>query len=157
MRGLFPNCLNLRQKLKKRTLYPTEWERESGAPSRLLVTQPMPPYHRAMLRKVNVFSFRSTSTGRAGAAESRSFLMCCGLRQPFWRHYTAVKCVMPFGDVPAAKASAAGFDRGEAILGGERGGVRIEGVDLDNSPAAMTPSGSAGRRSSSQRPTARPP
>lgn len=48
------------------------------------------------------------------------------------------KCVMPFGDVPGAKAAAAGFRSGEAMLGGERGGVRIGGFDLDNSPSSYS-------------------
>lgn len=37
--------------------------------------------------------------------------------------------------------------RGDApVLGGERGGVRIDGFDLDNSPAAYTPATVGGRR-----------
>jgi len=49
---------------------------------------------------------------------------------------SGAKCVMPFGDVPGAKGAASGFRSGEAILGGERGGMRIEGFDLDNSPSS---------------------
>ena len=45
-----------------------------------------------------------------------------------------------------AAAEAAGRPRGECLLGGERGGLRIEGFDLGNSPAEYTPARVAGRR-----------
>jgi 2-phosphosulfolactate phosphatase len=53
--------------------------------------------------------------------------------------------IVPCGDVDMAKRVSAGFAPGEALLGGERGGVRIAGFDLDNSPAAYTSDRVAGK------------
>ncbi|HUE17121.1 MAG TPA: 2-phosphosulfolactate phosphatase [Planctomycetaceae bacterium] len=55
------------------------------------------------------------------------------------------RCVIPCGDVAAAQESAASFPRGDVLLGGERGGVRIEGFDLDNSPATYSSDRVAGK------------
>jgi 2-phosphosulfolactate phosphatase len=55
------------------------------------------------------------------------------------------KGVVPCGTVEEARAVAAGFGAGEALLGGERGGTRIEGFDLDNSPLRYTRDTVAGK------------
>lgn len=55
------------------------------------------------------------------------------------------RCVIPCGDVAAAKHIAAGLPRSDVLLGGERGGVRIEGFDLDNSPAAYSRTAVSGK------------
>jgi 2-phosphosulfolactate phosphatase len=47
--------------------------------------------------------------------------------------------VMPFESVEDARAAAAALPPGSALLGGERGGERIEGFDLGNSPLEYTP------------------
>jgi len=52
--------------------------------------------------------------------------------------------VRPMADVAAARASAAALGPG-TVLGGERGGVRIDGFDLGNSPAEYARDRVAGR------------
>lgn len=54
--------------------------------------------------------------------------------------------VVPFREVDEALAAAAHYQRDEIILGGERGGKRIPGFDLGNSPAEYTPKVVRGRR-----------
>jgi 2-phosphosulfolactate phosphatase len=53
--------------------------------------------------------------------------------------------VIPFLEVDDALA-AAGDDRDKVVLGGERGGMKIPGFDLGNSPAEYTPEVVRGRR-----------
>ncbi|MGE3313705.1 MAG: 2-phosphosulfolactate phosphatase [Planctomycetaceae bacterium] len=48
------------------------------------------------------------------------------------------RCVIPFGDVDVARKFAAELPRGTVVLGGERGGVLIDGFDLGNSPESYT-------------------
>jgi 2-phosphosulfolactate phosphatase len=54
-------------------------------------------------------------------------------------------CVIPCGDIETARRLAAADPTGNTLTGGERGGVRIEGYDLDNSPASYAPSRVAGK------------
>ena len=54
--------------------------------------------------------------------------------------------VVPFLEVAEAMSAAAAGDRSTIVLGGERGGRRIEGFDLGNSPAEYTPDAVGGRR-----------
>ncbi len=49
------------------------------------------------------------------------------------------KAVIPCQEIEEARRIAAGFSPNEKILGGERGGVPIEGFDLGNSPDEYTP------------------
>jgi 2-phosphosulfolactate phosphatase len=49
------------------------------------------------------------------------------------------KTVIPCGEIEEARRIAAGFSPNEKILGGERGGMPIEGFDLGNSPEEYTP------------------
>jgi 2-phosphosulfolactate phosphatase len=53
--------------------------------------------------------------------------------------------VVPCESVEEARQSAKRFESGTVLLGGERGGVRIEGFDLGNSPLEYTPERVAGR------------
>lgn len=46
--------------------------------------------------------------------------------------------VVPCGETEEARQCATGFPAGTAILGGERGGTRITGFDLGNSPLECT-------------------
>jgi 2-phosphosulfolactate phosphatase len=49
------------------------------------------------------------------------------------------KTVIPCGEIEEARRIAARFSPNEKILGGERGGLPIEGFDLGNSPEEYTP------------------
>jgi 2-phosphosulfolactate phosphatase len=53
--------------------------------------------------------------------------------------------VIPCGIVDTARHLAAEDETGNTLTGGERGGVRIEGFDLDNSPASYPPERVAGK------------
>jgi len=59
-------------------------------------------------------------------------------------HAGAVR-IVPVLSVDEARAMAARADFKGALLGGERGGVRIDGFDLGNSPAEYTPERVRGR------------
>ena len=52
---------------------------------------------------------------------------------------SGAKAVLPCLEVDEAFQKARQFTRSEIVLGGERGGRRIEGFDLGNSPAEYTP------------------
>jgi 2-phosphosulfolactate phosphatase len=56
------------------------------------------------------------------------------------------ECVMPFAEIDETLAAAERFGRDRVLLGGERGGRLIPGLDLGNSPAEYTPDVVAGRR-----------
>ncbi len=47
--------------------------------------------------------------------------------------------VIPCLEVEEARKTAAVFPKGKAVLGGERGGLKIDGFDLGNSPEDYTP------------------
>lgn len=53
--------------------------------------------------------------------------------------------VVPFREIDKTLAAAEKAGRNNVVLGGERGGVLIEGFDLGNSPAEFTPQVIAGR------------
>lgn len=53
--------------------------------------------------------------------------------------------VIPCGEVDEARRLAAQFERSAVLLGGERGGVRIAGFDLGNSPSEYSAEVVAGR------------
>jgi 2-phosphosulfolactate phosphatase len=53
--------------------------------------------------------------------------------------------VIPCLEVEDAQRVAAGLPAGQALLGGERGGLKIEGFDLGNSPSEYSPQRVAGR------------
>jgi 2-phosphosulfolactate phosphatase len=55
------------------------------------------------------------------------------------------KQVIPCLEVEEARAAAANLAAGECVLGGERGGVRIDGFDLGNSPGEYTPRSVGGK------------
>lgn len=49
------------------------------------------------------------------------------------------RAVIPCLEIDEARKMAESFPRGEAVLGGERGGLPIEGFDLGNSPSEYRP------------------
>ena len=53
--------------------------------------------------------------------------------------------VIPCLEVEEARQIAARFPAGQALLGGEREGLKIPGFDLGNSPSEFTPENCAGR------------
>jgi 2-phosphosulfolactate phosphatase len=53
--------------------------------------------------------------------------------------------VIPCLEVEDALQAAAGLPKGEAVLGGERGGLKIDGFDLGNSPDEFTPQSVGGK------------
>jgi 2-phosphosulfolactate phosphatase len=55
------------------------------------------------------------------------------------------RAVIPCLEVEEARQLAAQFPPGEAVLGGERKGLRIEGFDLGNSPSEYTPATVGGK------------
>ena len=55
------------------------------------------------------------------------------------------RAVVPFERVDQARAYAERAERGSVALAGERGGVLIEGFDLDNSPYSCTPQSVGGK------------
>lgn len=56
------------------------------------------------------------------------------------------ECVEPLVEVDQARAAAERWGRQRVRLGGERGGLLIEGFDFGNSPAEYTPATVGGRR-----------
>lgn len=55
------------------------------------------------------------------------------------------RSILPVADAPTAREFAANHPDENVVLGGERGGVRIDGFDLDNSPLAYTEETVGGR------------
>ncbi len=55
------------------------------------------------------------------------------------------KSVVPVADVPTARAIARRAESEDVLLGGERGGEKIPGFDLDNSPLSYTAQAIEGR------------
>ncbi len=53
--------------------------------------------------------------------------------------------VVPYREADAVRAEAARRPAGSVVTAGERQGKRIEGLDLNNSPSAMTPEAVGGR------------
>lgn len=55
------------------------------------------------------------------------------------------RAIVPFGTAEEAALAAGRVGRGDALLCGERGGLRIEGFDLGNSPGEYRPEKVAGK------------
>jgi 2-phosphosulfolactate phosphatase len=59
--------------------------------------------------------------------------------------HAGARCILPVLTVDDARAAFARLAPGVGVRGGERGGVRIEGFELDNSPRACTPAAVGGK------------
>lgn len=60
--------------------------------------------------------------------------------------FAGASAVVPCGEIDDARRIAAAAAPGSALLGGERGGLKIAGFDLGNSPREYTPGTVGGKR-----------
>ncbi len=63
-----------------------------------------------------------------------------------WSLANGAEAVQAFADLDALKAAAAAWPAEKRLTAGERGGQRVEGFDLGNSPLAVTPELVGGKR-----------
>ncbi len=56
-----------------------------------------------------------------------------------WALHNGAEAVQAFADLESLKAAAAAWPAARRLTAGERGGARVEGFDLGNSPLAVTP------------------
>ena len=63
-----------------------------------------------------------------------------------WALHHGAEAVQAFADLDTLRGTAEAWPAAERLLLGERGGQRLEGFDLGNSPVAVTPDTVAGKR-----------
>lgn len=63
-----------------------------------------------------------------------------------WSLQNGAEAIQAFADLDALEAAAAAWPQDQRLRAGERGGKRVEGYDLGNSPLAVTPELVAGKR-----------
>ncbi len=63
-----------------------------------------------------------------------------------WSLQNGAEAIQAFADLAALEAAAASWPAERRLRAGERGGKRVEGYDLGNSPLAVTPDVVAGKR-----------
>jgi 2-phosphosulfolactate phosphatase len=63
-----------------------------------------------------------------------------------WALENGAEAIQAFADLEVLKASAAAWPPERRLTAGERGGARVEGFDLGNSPLGVTPELVAGKR-----------
>jgi len=63
-----------------------------------------------------------------------------------WALQNGAEAVQAFADLQALEAAAAGWPAEKRLRAGERGGTRVQGFDLGNSPLAVTPELVGGKR-----------
>ncbi|NDD69180.1 MAG: 2-phosphosulfolactate phosphatase family protein [Synechococcaceae bacterium WB9_4xC_028] len=63
-----------------------------------------------------------------------------------WALHNGAEAVQTFSDLDELRTAAAAWPAGERLLVGERGGQKLEGFDLGNSPVAVVPELVQGKR-----------
>ena len=63
-----------------------------------------------------------------------------------WSLQNGAEAIQAFADLPELEAAAAAWPADRCLRAGERGGKRVDGYDLGNSPLAVTPELVAGKR-----------
>ncbi|MCP9800618.1 2-phosphosulfolactate phosphatase family protein [Synechococcus sp. RedBA-s] len=63
-----------------------------------------------------------------------------------WALENGAEAIQAFADLETLKTSAAAWPAEQRLTAGERGGARVEGFDLGNSPLGVTPELVAGKR-----------
>ena len=63
-----------------------------------------------------------------------------------WALHHGAEAVQAFADLDTLRNAAAAWPEAQRLLLGERGGQRLDGFDLGNSPVAVTPDTVAGKR-----------
>jgi 2-phosphosulfolactate phosphatase len=63
-----------------------------------------------------------------------------------WSLHNGAEAIEAFADLGVLEAAAAAWPEHERLRAGERGGKRVEGYDLGNSPLAVTPERVGGKR-----------
>jgi 2-phosphosulfolactate phosphatase len=63
-----------------------------------------------------------------------------------WSLQNGAEAIQAFADLAALEAAAAAWPAAQRLRAGERGGKRVEGYDLGNSPLAVTPELVGGKR-----------
>jgi len=63
-----------------------------------------------------------------------------------WSLQNGAEAIQAFADLPSLEAAASAWPSERRLRAGERGGKRVEGYDLGNSPLAVTPDVVAGKR-----------
>jgi len=63
-----------------------------------------------------------------------------------WALHNGAEAVQTFSDLDELRATAARWPEGERLLVGERGGQKLDGFDLGNSPVAVVPEMVQGKR-----------
>lgn len=63
-----------------------------------------------------------------------------------WSLANGAEAIQAFADLAELEAAASAWPAGKRLRAGERGGKRLEGFDLGNSPLAVTPEVVAGKR-----------
>ena len=64
-----------------------------------------------------------------------------------WALQNGAEAIQAFADLDQLDAAASAWPAGQSLRAGERGGQKLDGFDLGNSPLAVTPERVSGRGS----------